>query len=68
MPITNKDLLDQIHLSGEAACAVFEPHPLKANFCVGCSKLLNKHSAESIPDDDCFLRVCPFVTRINSYY
>lgn len=57
MPVTNVDLLNQVHLSGEAPCSVFQPHPLKANFCTSCSKLVNKHSASSIPDDDCLLRV-----------
>ena len=57
MPVTDQKVLDQIHLSGEALCAAFQPHPLKANFCTSCSKLVNKHSAASIPDEDCLLRV-----------
>jgi hypothetical protein len=57
MPVTNAEILNQIHLSGEAPCSLFQPHPMKANFCVGCSKLVNKHAAASIPDDDCLLRV-----------
>ena len=61
MPVTSSALLDQIHLSGEVPCASFQPHPLKANICTSCSKLINKHSAASIPDDDCLLRVCACV-------
>lgn len=57
MPVTNPELLSQIHLSGEAPCARFQPHPLKANICTACSKLVNKHTAESIPDDECLIRV-----------
>lgn len=57
MPVTNVDLLHQVHLSGEAPCSIFQPHPLKANFCTSCSKLVDKHSAASIPDDDCLLKV-----------
>ena len=66
MPVTNAELLRQVHLSGEAPCAAFQPHPLKANICVGCSKLVNKHSAGSIPDDDCLLRVNP-ITNYTCY-
>ena len=68
MPVTNPELLSQIHLSGEAACPRFQPHPLKANICTACSKLVNKHSAESIPDDECLMRVrdheCLFVAEL----
>ncbi|CAI8038936.1 hypothetical protein GBAR_LOCUS21679 [Geodia barretti] len=60
MPVTNAEILNQIHLSGEAPCSLFQPHPMKANFCVGCSKLVNKHEAASIPDDDCLLRAIEF--------
>ena len=57
MPVTNRALLNQIHLSGESPCLTFQPHLLKANFCVACSKLINKHSPESIPDDESLLKV-----------
>lgn len=57
MPITNKDLLNQIHLSGESRCPAFQAHMLKANFCVACSKLINKHSPEAIPNDEALLKV-----------
>ena len=46
------DLLKQVHLSGESGCGKFQPHPMKANFCTGCSKLFNKHSPNSIASDD----------------
>ena len=57
MPVTNPAILSQIHLSGESACAQFRPHPLKANFCTACSKLVSKHSPEAILDDDQLLAV-----------
>ena len=57
MPVTNPALLAQIHLSGESACVQFRPHPLKANFCTACSKLVNKHSPDAIPDDEHLLAV-----------
>lgn len=57
MPVTNSAVLAQIHLSGEVDCLDFKPHMLKANFCINCSKLVNKHSASAIPDEDCLLRV-----------
>ena len=60
MPVTNQELLNQIHLSGESQCASFQPHMLKANFCVACSKLINKHRAEAIPNDEALLKVSEF--------
>ena len=30
---------------------------LKANYCISCSKLINKHCPEAIPDDECLLKV-----------
>lgn len=50
-------LLSQVHLSGEVSCSLFTPHMLKANICTACSKLINKHSPEAIPDDQCLLKV-----------
>lgn len=35
---------------------------LKANICTSCNKLINKHSPEAIPDNQCLLKVgwvCP---------
>lgn len=55
--MTNPALLSQIHLSGESVCPQFRPHPLKANFCTACSKLVNKHSPEAILDGDQLLAV-----------
>ena len=60
MPVTNEALLNQIHLSGESQCPLFQPHMLKANFCVACSKLINKHTPEAIPDDESLLKVRSF--------
>ena len=57
MPVTNQELLNQIHLSGESRCPSFQPHMLKANFCVACSKLINKHRPEAIPNDEALLKV-----------
>ena len=51
------DLLKQVHLSGESGCGKFQPHPMKANFCTGCSKLFNKHSPNSIASDDMLIAV-----------
>lgn len=60
--MTKQVLLSQIHLSGESPCVEFQPHPLKANFCTACSKLVSKHTSESIPDDECLLKVRSLVT------
>jgi len=57
MPVTNPAILSQIHLSGESVCPQFRPHPLKANFCTACSKLVSKHSPEAILDDNQLLAV-----------
>lgn len=57
MPVNNSALLSQIHLSGEVSCPLFAPHMLKANICTSCNKLINKHSPEAIPDDQCLLKV-----------
>lgn len=57
MPVTNPELLNQIHLSGESQCPSFQPHILKANFCVACSKLINKHRPEAIQNDETLLKV-----------
>lgn len=53
-------LLTQIHLSGEVPCPLFTPHMLKANICTSCSKLINKHAPEAIPDDQCLLKALEF--------
>ena len=53
----NADLLRQVHLSGESGCVKFQPHPMKANFCIGCSKLFNKHSPDAIGSDDMLIAV-----------
>lgn len=53
-------LLSQVHLSGEVSCSLFTPHMLKANICTSCSKLINKHSPEAIPDNQCLLKALEF--------
>lgn len=63
MPVTNSALLSQIHLSGESGCPLFSPHMLKANFCTVCSKLINKHSPQAIPDDQCLLKVGELINK-----
>lgn len=67
MPVTNQELLTQIHLSGESQCRSFQPHMLKANFCVACSKLINKHAPEAIPNDEALLKVSELQIRIISH-
>ena len=57
-------LLSQIHLSGESSCPAFVPHMLKANMCTSCSKLINKHSVEAIPDEQCLLKVWNSISSI----
>lgn len=56
--VRNSDLWKQVHFSGEAKCDEFKPHWLRPNFCVECNKVFNKHSRESIPNDECLLKVC----------
>ena len=57
MPVTDSDLLKQVHFSGEAKCDGFSPHKLRPNFCVECNKLFDKHTPELIPDEECLLEV-----------
>ena len=68
MPVTNRDLLNQIHLSGESQCTSFQAHMLKANFCTSCCKLVNKHGPEAIPDDEVLLKVSEFSRTRRLYY
>lgn len=60
MPVSNQALLSQIHLSGESRCFKFQPHPLKPNICTACNKLINKHSADSIANDECVLKALEY--------
>ena len=62
MPVTDPKLLSQAHLTGEASCTDFQPHFLKANICINCNKLITKHTAASIPNDQVLLKVKYHVT------
>jgi len=68
MSVTNPALFSQVHPSGEVSCPLFSPHFLKANFCTSCSKLINKHSAEAIPDNQCLLKVSFVAKNHNTRY
>jgi len=57
MPVTDPQLLSQAHLTGEASCPEFRPHFLKPNICTDCLKLITKHSAASIRNDQMLLKV-----------
>jgi len=57
MPVTDPKLLSQAHLTGEVSCTDYKPHFLKANLCVNCNKLITKHNAASIPNDQVLLKV-----------
>lgn len=58
MPVTNLELLQQVHLSGEAKCATFSPNSWRPSFCTNCSSLFDKHSPEAIPNDEVLIKVC----------
>lgn len=60
MPVTNLQLLNQVHFSGEAQCEGFRPNPLRPNFCTECNKLFDKHRADLIPDDECLLQALAY--------
>ena len=70
MPITDEDLLAQIHLAHEVGeCKAFTPNRFRCNFCTGCGRLIAKHAAETIPDNDT-LRAVSRVSKNNgaSYF
>ena len=43
--------VSQVHFEGTSSCEQFTPHPLKANYCTACYKLMQAHTVESVPDE-----------------
>ena len=66
MPVTNLQLLNQVHFTGEAQCKGFRPNPLRPNFCTECNKLFDKHRADLIPDDECLLQVRCYIKILST--
>ena len=57
MPVSNPELIKQVHFSGEAQCEEFRANPHRPNFCAECNKLFDKHTPDSFESDDCLLQV-----------